>query len=384
LNQVKSTLQTELNHFFQVLDQASLPLRQVTTAAFSKARQHLSHEAFIELNQKALSQFYTKAVIRRFKGLRVLAVDGSKVRLPNTPALSEAFGGQANQHCERYPMALASVLYDVFQQTVVDAQLFPYATSEREAAYQHLLQGTSEHDLVLFDRGYPAFWLMSAYHHAQRYWCMRVKEGFNHQIKAFVQSGSKEAIITLRPGQKAQAYCRERGVSDQPLTVRLIRVQVQKTTLILITNLLDQARYPRAEFKNLYRLRWQIEEGFKRQKSWLQIENFTGLSLVSIQQDFHARILTYNLTVLTMFASSKHYQGHPGSGQWHYHINFAQALSMMKDTLVLIFSHRFIDLHSLLNQISKALTPRRPGRSFARKLSSARGNKYPMQYKRCL
>jgi IS4 transposase len=53
--------------------------------------------------------------------------------------------------------------------------------------------------------------------------------------------------------------------------------------------LLDTQRYPVQALKALYHTRWQIEEGYKRQKCWLEIENFSGKSVRSVQQDYHAR-----------------------------------------------------------------------------------------------
>jgi len=50
-------------------------------------------------------------------------------------------------------------------------------------------------------------------------------------------------------------------------------------------------------------LRWQIEEGYQRQKSWLEIENFTGKSVLSDQQDDHARILRLNMTAIAVYAA---------------------------------------------------------------------------------
>jgi hypothetical protein len=40
-------------------------------------------------------------------------------------------------------------------------------------------------------------------------------------------------------------------------------------------------------FKELYYLRWGIEENYKRLKQWVEIENFSGKSVLSIQQDFY-------------------------------------------------------------------------------------------------
>jgi len=58
------------------------------------------------------------------------------------------------------PMALTSVYYDVLRQVVIDSSLNPVHASERACAYRHL-ECAGPNALVLFDRGYPAFWVFA-------------------------------------------------------------------------------------------------------------------------------------------------------------------------------------------------------------------------------
>jgi hypothetical protein len=58
--------------------------------------------------------------------------------LPDETAIHTEFGGQSNQHTDEVPMALGSALYDIYQKIILDAQLFPYRSDEREIAYLHL------------------------------------------------------------------------------------------------------------------------------------------------------------------------------------------------------------------------------------------------------
>jgi IS4 transposase len=74
---------------------------------------------------------------------------------------------------------------------------------------------------------------------------------------------------------------------------------------VLITNMMDCEAYEVDLFKELYYLRWGIEENYKRLKQWVEIENFSGKSVVSIQQDFYAKIVASNLTALVEIAVQK-------------------------------------------------------------------------------
>jgi hypothetical protein len=92
------------------------------------------------------------------------------------------------------------------------------------------------------------------------------------------------------------------GLDLKPLKLRLIRVELDTGEVeILITSLLDQQVHPLDQFAELYHLRWPVEEDYKTMKHWIEIENFSGKSVLSIYQDFHAKVFSKNLTSALVF-----------------------------------------------------------------------------------
>jgi hypothetical protein len=223
----KGNTQSELNRFFQIRDHSDVPIPRVTAAALFKARLKFSVNVFIDLNRTVSNHFYQSVETHRWNGHRVLAVDGNKYHQPDEEAIHTEFGGQSNQYRDEVPMALGSALYDIHQKIIVDAQLFPYRSDEREIAYRHL-EATQAGDLILYDRGYPAFWLMAAHQHFNRDWCMRVKADFNTQVSQFVASGATQQIVTLTASDEARKKCCDKGLPVQPQMVRLVRISVKK------------------------------------------------------------------------------------------------------------------------------------------------------------
>ena len=80
-----------------------------------------------------------------------------------------------------------------------------------------------------------------------------------------------------------------------------------------------------------------MEEGYKREKSRLEIENFSGLSAQIVQQDFYAKIFVLNLAAVLAWVAQviadRLYQVRKRA----YRVNFANALSKMKDNVVRLF-----------------------------------------------
>ena len=68
------------------------PLPPVSEAAFCRARQKLKPEALVTLNNVLLDSANQQIAQQRWRGLRVLAVDGSTGRLPDFLAIEEYFG----------------------------------------------------------------------------------------------------------------------------------------------------------------------------------------------------------------------------------------------------------------------------------------------------
>jgi len=62
------------------------------------------------------------------------------------------------------------------------------------------------------------------------------------------------------------------------LKLRLIRVENNGQVEVLITSLLDMGKYPIEIFRDLYHLRWPVEEDYKTMKCRLELENFSGKS----------------------------------------------------------------------------------------------------------
>ncbi len=54
---------------------------------------------------------------------------------------------------------------------------------------------------------------------------------------------------------------------------------------ILIRSLLDTKKHPHEQFSELYHLKWLVEEDYKTKKQWIEIEDFSGKSVLSVYQD---------------------------------------------------------------------------------------------------
>jgi hypothetical protein len=158
LSMIKESSQNALERYFWKMGD----IIHMSQQAFSEARQKIKWEALQELFQVTALSMYRGGEVKRWEGLRILVIDGSKINLPNDPQLREYFGTiGAGNSCA---CAQGSVLYDIENDVIVDAVIEPIGSDERTLAEKHIekLIGMADFgkELILFDRGYPSIGLL--------------------------------------------------------------------------------------------------------------------------------------------------------------------------------------------------------------------------------
>ena len=175
-----------MDSFFKAVSQSDFKIREVTKGALSQARAKLNPWAFKRLNEVAVNTFYEGAEYYLWYNMRTLAVDGTRLVLPNHPSIVKEFGQHKfgpNADSPR-SLALGSMLYDVLNQITIDAQLAPYSSSEGDLLQAHL-DKVKAGDLLLLDRGYPCFWLLFMLKAKGIEFCVRLKDNWWLKVKEF-------------------------------------------------------------------------------------------------------------------------------------------------------------------------------------------------------
>ena len=330
--------------------------------------------AFQRLNEVAVNSFYAGAEYYTWHKMRLLAVDGTRLVLPNHPSVIAEFGqhelGPAAD--SKRSLALGSMLYDVLNQLTIDAQIAPYAASERELLCKHL-DKTQSGDLLLLDRGYPSFWLLFLLKARKIEFCVRIKEDWL-QVKDFAQSQEQERIVSFfLPKHDNSKLADYPDMINSTIACRLLKIVLPNGTReILCTSLVDQEKYHYEEFDELYHYRWNEEEAYKLLKNRIELEQFSGKTARAVKQDFFAKIF-----LMTLCAAYAHpieekvkaeYQA-DNNREHPQKINRTNALSMTQDILIpLLLRKQFGKaLRAFDLVVQKTREVIRPGRSEPRK-----------------
>lgn len=308
------SLQLRLNEFFGKL---KVKFLTASASAFTQARRNLAYTAFIELNQTAIVRtVYSEKSYKTYHGFRLLAVDGSQVILPNHEEIGQHFGyieirNQNERTQGKYAASTVSVLYDVLNKIGIDSIMGHSKAYEVDLALQHLdSMEVNElrlpNDLLIFDRGYPSYFLFATLLHRGCHFVARCSRGSFKVAQLMFDSEIKSKIATLKPPRDQIRRIRELGLPDE-IQIRFIRVVLDSGEIeVVATSLLDENQYPSEIFKELYNFRWGIETFFDIVKNRLNLENFSGKTVDSVQQDFFSTILITGLeSVLTTDAQEE-------------------------------------------------------------------------------
>lgn len=375
MNFLTKSLAIEIYNFAK-----NIKIKAFSKSAFVQTRNKIKPEVFQRLSEVLITEFYTdnEASVKLWKGLRLLAVDGSRLTIPDTKELRSFYGVSKNQTKTSVPQARISVLYDVLNNYIIDGEIAPLKVGEKTLALNHLTH-TKTKDLVIYDRGYPSFELIHTHLESGIDCLIRAKKDFSNITKKFISSGKFSKIVELKPTKNASLKDKN-YTKDTTIKVRLVRVELADGTIeLLMTTLLCIKKYPTNIFKDLYFKRWGVENYYDEIKNKIKIENFSGYSNQSILQDFFAMLFVSNIQTLVVSDINEELQENQTT-KYTYKVNTNLSYGFLKDRVVELFLSR-VDTEELMLELKEIfrshLVPIRPNRSFKRNTEKFRKRKKP-------
>lgn len=370
LNVVKQTLQKELTQFMDLISTN----RNISKSAFCQSRLKLKPEAFVDLNDTLVHEFYTDNDEKRWKGFRLTAIDGSTVNLPYSKDILKTFGGAKNNSESDYPMGRISSFYDVLNDIIIDTQISHYDTGELDLALAHM-EKAGKDDLIIEDRGYCAVWWFYSHLVKNTDFVIRLRENFLSEFASFWNSNetSKAIEITSCP-DSSKRKLNELGLKFKPFKVRLVKVILHNGDVeVLITSLIDEEKYPTPIFKELYFMRWGVEVNYDHLKNNIELENFTGLSSIAVKQDFFANMFIANLQAIIARDAQFEIDKEKRSNKRKYKVNKNLSLGFMKDRVIKILTSDDPNYFEELKKLFKMEpVPIRENRTFPRNFHRTR------------
>ena len=193
-------------------------------------------------------------------GLRLVAVDGTTLDVPDSADNTETFGRPSNTAGSgAYPQVRLVALAECGTRAVIDAAFGSYRTGEQTLT-RDLLVSLKPGMLLLADRNFLGWqlWRDAAATGAELLW--RARASFQLPVRQVLSDGTY--LSELRPARRRDGA---------PIPVRVIEYSVAtddgtSELFCLLTTLLDPDAAPAADLAALYAQRWELETALKEIK----------------------------------------------------------------------------------------------------------------------
>jgi Insertion element 4 transposase N-terminal/Transposase DDE domain len=228
-----------------------------------------------------------------YRGLRLMAIDGSRIELADEADVVQAFGRPGSRTGEAgYPQAQCVVLAECATHAITAAELGPYRGDEWELC-QWLLGALEPGMLLLADRGFNGFehWQQALATGAHLLW--RATESRLLPVKQMLADGSYLSVIA--PTGQGRRAAAEQALPVRVIEYRLPGVADSASRYRLITSLLDPQEAPALELAALYHRRWQVEAVFDELKTHLRQGRRVLRSKTAelVRQEFYGWVLAH-------------------------------------------------------------------------------------------
>lgn len=268
---------------------------RVSKASISVGRSKIGAAPLQELVQRccvpmAQERFHPEAF---YRGLRLVAIDGSNFELPDEPDNVSCFGRPGSRTgVAGYPQAQCAVLAECVTHAILAANVGPYRSSEWEIC-KPLLASLQPGMLCLADRGFNGYehWQQARQTGAHLLWRCAANRVLPRQ--QVLSDGSYLSVIAPSGVGRAQA-------KEQAITVRVIEYAMTglahaQARYRLLTTLLDPTEAPALELAALYHERWEVEAVFDELKTHLLKGRRVMRSKTAelVRQEFYGWVLAH-------------------------------------------------------------------------------------------
>jgi hypothetical protein len=338
------------------------------TGAYCTARENLPEEACSQLMRETGREVDAEAPLEwLWLGHRVLAVDGSTVTMPDTPANQAQYPQVPGQRrgCG-FPIARIVVVFSLAVGTVLEAAIGKYEGKQtgENSLFRTLHDILQVGDVVLEDRYFSGWFDIALLDQRSVHVVVR-----KHQLRATdfrtgQRLGANDHLVCWSKPARPEWMSKEQyDQLPESLTLREVRVHVRQKgfrtrKLVVVTTLLDPDKYPAQEIANLYRRRWQAELNLRSLKVVLQMDHLRCQTPHRVRNEFYMHLVGYNLIRRLMAVAAF------AAGMEPWTVSFKGALQTITNLLPLLSTRMSTDewCDALLEAIATHLVGNRPDR----------------------
>lgn len=319
---------------------------------------------------KILVEYNQKHLLNYWKGHQLIAGDGSTIALPAARQMKAHFGiYSSTKGGVKSCMAQVFMLYDVLSDIVIDGRLSKIEDGEKTLLKECLKELPVSKSIFILDRGFGYFGVCKRFIEQQRDFCIRISTSNAAFGKLAMENPLPDFLTDWEPSEAERATSYKQGQDLAPIRVRVTKIMLPKgETELLVSSLLDRKIFNISDLKELYRLRWGIEEGFKKLKPKMKLEHFGSRKPEGIFQEFQTHLFMMNMVAILGNAAQIRIEKESINRKLKYKYNWQNAFRFVREQIVKLVSNIDIEqlIEGLLVLISRSAVAIRQNRQFPR------------------
>ena len=387
------TLKIELREFGRCFDMDG----PISAPGYLKQREKLNPRALAMLMRHHARQVYADGDAPTWRGMHVLAIDGSTAHVPTTDETVAEYGTTSSSCGRQQATCGLSAVFDVVARQIVGLEIAGCGFDERSFVPGHAAEAAEaaggEPIVLVLDRGYPSFGLLAWLSDSGIPYLMRAQSNFlSPEFRRAAAEGGDSAVELEFTRER---LCKGRGrpseglVGRAPVEVRCVLVDIGGAAPERLVTNLPARDFAPEDLKELYHMRWGVETCFQMLKDRLQLENMTGTKPLLIEQDIYASAYLLNVAfdIANEADAAARERGDLGRYKHEMTVDRGFAIGVLKDELIGMVladdDERDAIMARIVEELSRCLVPVRRDRSYPRKgLKHARSNRYSNTHKR--
>ena len=237
---------------------------KLSDSGISRRRRDLGSSCLRSIVQRCCHVLAHRATMPTafFGRYRLMAIDGTLFKTPDTEANALTFGRSHNQHSKGgYPLVRCVLLSECGSHAVVGLDICDYLTSEQHGAHR-LLDQIGPNQLITMDAGITSAGFLERVRSQRAHALGQLEAGVWEHPRESHRLSDGSSIIRLSPTDKKKT----KYPLNQPIWVRIIRYQFTDERLgekgkvyRLVTTLLNPVTAPALALIGLYHERWEVE-----------------------------------------------------------------------------------------------------------------------------
>lgn len=239
---------------------------------------------------------------QRWLGHDVRVVDGTGIRLPDTPENQAEFPqpGQQRPGCG-FPVMQVVGCFCLASGAIVD-WVETALKSHECRIFRRMLQLFHKGEVVLTDRGFCSFANLALLAERGVHAVMRAHQMRKLDYRQGKRLGPLDRLVSWRrPAAPLKGWSRQEwNALPQYLTLRVVRIRLQINGFRvhqydLVTTLTDACIYTKDDLAELYFRRWAVELYFRQIKTTMGMEKLRCRTPVMVRKELRMHLLAYNL-----------------------------------------------------------------------------------------